>query len=265
MEIVLNVRGLNVYYDSYGTKHMALDNISFDLYRGEVLGIVGESGAGKSTVGKAIMRLVDPPNISEGEIIYGNRNILTMSDFRVNSFRWRKISMIFQASMNSLDPVSLIEHNFISVMRDKIGIRDRKAMLSKTDKLLEEVGLDPSVRKRFPHELSGGMKQRVMVALALSADPEIVIADEPTTALDVVTEYRVLALLRKIIRKEGKSMIYISHDLPSVIFMADRLLIMEKGKIVEEGNVKDLINNPKNSYTKLLISETFKGKEVVYD
>lgn len=262
---MLRVRGLNVYYDSYGTKHKALEDISFDLYRGEVLGIVGESGAGKSTVGKAIMRLVDPPNISEGEITYGNRNILTMSDIRVNSIRWKKISMIFQASMNSLDPVSMVERNFISVMRDKIGIRDRKYMLSMTDKLLEDVGLDPSVKKRFPHELSGGMKQRVMVALALCANPEIVIADEPTTALDVVTEYRVLALLRKIIRKEGTSMIYISHDLPSVIFLADRLLIMEKGRIVEDGYVKDLINNPKNNYTRLLISETFKGKEVVYE
>jgi ABC-type dipeptide/oligopeptide/nickel transport system ATPase component len=253
-QVILDARNLSVIYSSYGSEKRAIDSISFKLMKGEILGIVGESGAGKSTIAKAIMGIIDPPSYATGEIIYNNKNIIGMKDYRLNRIRWNKITMIFQASMNSLNPVQSVASNFISVLRDKMNITDKGESERKIDEVLKYVNLPLYVKENFPHELSGGMRQRILIALAMITNPEIVIADEPTTALDIITEFYVLSILKRNLQRSGSSMIYITHDLPSVIFLADRMLVMKDGTIVEQGKINEIINNPKNDYTRKLVS-----------
>ena len=252
-ENIISIKDLNIAYQSYGQTNLVVKDFNMTIKRGEIVSLVGESGAGKSTVGKAIMGLIDPPGTVSGEILFNDKNLVGMSEIRKNKYRWKKISMIFQASLNSLDPTVTIFSDFYSIFKDKLDIKDKKIVNQKIDILLDSVNLSHEIKNSFPHELSGGMKQRIMIAMALSTEPELVIADEPTTALDIVTEYYVLALLKEKIKALGISMLYITHDLPSVIFMADKIVIMEKGSIVESGAVKDVITNPSNSYTKMLV------------
>ncbi|MHB1440648.1 MAG: ABC transporter ATP-binding protein [Cuniculiplasma sp.] len=252
-ENIISIKNLNITYQSYGRTNVAVRDFDMTIKRGEIVSLVGESGAGKSTVGKSIMGLIDPPGKVSGEILFNEKNLVNMSESKKNRYRWKKISMIFQASLNSLNPTGTIFSDFYSVFRDKLDIKDKKIVNQKIDLLLDSVNLFHEIKKSFPHELSGGMKQRIMIALALSTEPELVIADEPTTALDVVTEYYVLSLLKEKIKALGISMLYITHDLPSVIFMADKIVVMEKGVIVEEGKVRDVITNPSNPYTKMLV------------
>jgi ABC-type dipeptide/oligopeptide/nickel transport system ATPase component len=253
-EIVLDVRNLSVIYSSYGVEKKAVDSISFKLRRGEILGIVGESGAGKSTIAKAIMGIIDPPSYATGEVIFNGKNIIGMSEYKLNKIRWNKITMIFQASMNSLNPVESVKSNFMSVLKDKLNINEKGEAEVKIDEVLRYVSLPLYVKDNFPHELSGGMRQRILIALAMITGPEIVIADEPTTALDIITEFYVLSILKKNLQRSGSSMIYITHDLPSVIFLADEMLVMKDGLIVEKGAIKKIINNPQNEYTRKLVS-----------
>ncbi|MCL4334935.1 MAG: ABC transporter ATP-binding protein [Candidatus Thermoplasmatota archaeon] len=251
---VLQVEDLNIYYSTFGKSKRVVEDVSFTLKRGEILGIIGESGAGKSTIGKAIMGLIEPPDRAEGSIIFNGKNILTMDRYLLDRIRWKKISMIFQASMNSLNPVQKIEDDFYSIFRDKMNIRDKRKMEKMTDELLLSVSLPAYVKYRFPHELSGGMRQRTVIALALTTSPDIVIADEPTTALDVITEYFVLSILKERLRQSGSSMIFITHDLMAIMYMANRVLVMEKGRVVESGALEKIINEPENLYTKMLVS-----------
>jgi len=241
-EIVLDVRNLSVIYSSYGVEKKAVDSISFKLRRGEILGIVGESGAGKSTIAKAIMGIIDPPSYATGEVIFNGKNIIGMSEYKLNKIRWNKITMIFQASMNSLNPVESVKSNFMSVLKDKLNINEKGEAEVKIDEVLRYVSLPLYVKDNFPHELSGGMRQRILIA------------DEPTTALDIITEFYVLSILKKNLQRSGSSMIYITHDLPSVIFLADEMLVMKDGLIVEKGAIKKIINNPQNEYTRKLVS-----------
>lgn len=252
-EDILSVRDLSIVYSSYGEEKNAVRNVSFDLRRGEILGIVGESGAGKSTVGKAILGLIEPPSYARGQITFENRNILEMSEYRLNKIRWNKITMIFQASMNSLNPVQSIESNFISVIKDKMKINDKIEWERLIDEALLSVSLPIEVKKKFPHQLSGGMKQRILISLAMITNPQVVIADEPTTALDVITEFYVLSVLKNKIRTSGASMIFITHDLPAIVFMADTLAVMRYGEIIEHGPVSNVLSNPQNDYTKKLV------------
>ncbi len=253
-EVVLDVRNLSVIYSSYGVEKKAVDSISFKLRKGEILGIVGESGAGKSTIAKAIMGIIDPPSYATGEVIFNGKNIIGMSEYKLNKIRWNKITMIFQASMNSLNPVESVKSNFMSVLKDKLDISEKGEAEMKIDEVLRYVSLPLYVKDNFPHELSGGMRQRILIALAMITGPEVVIADEPTTALDIITEFYVLSILKKNLKRSGSSMIYITHDLPSVIFLADEMLVMKNGLIVEKGPIKNIINNPQNEYTKKLVS-----------
>ncbi len=253
-ENVLEVRNLSVFYSSYGAQKKAVNSISFNLKRGEILGIVGESGAGKSTIGKAIMGIIDPPSYATGEIMFGGKNIIGMNNYRLNKIRWNKITMIFQASMNSLNPVQSIRSNFISILRDKMGIYDKSESEKRIDETLANVNLPTGVKDYFPHEMSGGMKQRILISLAMITYPDIVIADEPTTALDVITEYYVLSILKRTLKASGSSMIYITHDLPSVVFTADRMIVMKDGIIVEQGSTEDIVEAPKDEYTRKLVS-----------
>jgi ABC-type dipeptide/oligopeptide/nickel transport system ATPase component len=254
---IMTVNDLSIIYSSYGEKKKAVDKISFDLKRGEILGIVGESGAGKSTIAKAVMGLIEPPSYATGEIIYNGKNLIGMQNYRINRIRWNKITMIFQASMNSLNPVQTVESNFISIMKDKMGITDKSQWNSIIDEMLVSVSLPVDVKKKFPHQLSGGMRQRILISMAMITNPEIVIADEPTTALDVITEFYVLSVLKKRISRSGASMIFITHDLPAIVFMANRLAVMRDGRIVEMGDVSKILSNPENEYTKKLVNSFY--------
>lgn len=253
-EDLISFKDLSVIYSNSRTEKIAVDRANFDVKRGEIVGIVGESGAGKSTIGKAVMGLIEKPSYATGEIMFHGRNILTMSNYRLNKTRWNDITMIFQASMNSLNPIDTVEKNFLSILRDKMNIHDLRKSRDIIDQFLTSVNLLPQVRERYPHELSGGMKQRILIAMAMITNPELVIADEPTTALDIITEYFVLSILKKKIKASHASMIYITHDLPSVVFIADRIIVMNRGRIVEQGEVQKVITDPEDAYTKLLVS-----------
>ncbi len=249
----LSVAGLKVSYLTNKGTIRAVDDISFSIARCESLGIAGESASGKSTLGSALLRALQPPGkIIGGEVTIDGSEIVRMSnaDF-TKIFRWKKIAMIFQGAMNSLDPVY------------KVGQQMREILLqhksnSKFDELiaesLQQVGLDKDVAKMYPHELSGGMKQRVVIAMALILKPDIVIADEPTTALDVLVQAQIINLLKKLKRELGMTFILITHDLGIISEIADKIAIMYAGQFVELGPSHEIYENPKHPYTKALIA-----------
>ena len=250
----LEVKNLSVFYSSYGKQVKAINSISFNLKRGEILGIVGESGAGKSTIGKAMMGIIDPPSYATGEIMFMGKNIIGMNKYRLNKIRWNKITMIFQASMNSLNPVEPVKSNFTSVLKDKMGIHDKNESEKMIDAVLNSVNLPIYVKDFFPHEMSGGMRQRILISLAMITHPEIVIADEPTTALDIITEYYILSILKKTLTATGSSMIYITHDLLSARLLANRIMVLYRGNVVETGEMERILLQPEHPYTQLLWS-----------
>ena len=255
-EKLLEVRHLKTYF--YTTKGIvkAVDDISFTLNKGEVLGIAGESGCGKSTTAYSLIRLVPPPGkIVSGEIIFEGRDILKLSneEFR-REIRWKKISMVFQGAMNALNPVFTVGDQIAEVLMLHKGLTKKEAM-SEVYKLLQMVGIEPKRARSYPHELSGGMKQRVMIAMALALNPPLVIADEPTTALDVVVQAQIMNLLKKLQREQNMSIILITHDLSLIAEIADKVAIMYAGKIVEFGTAEQVFLNPQHPYTKgLLVS-----------
>ncbi len=254
-EVLLDVRGLRTYF--YTTKGIvkAVDNISFKLNRGEVLGIAGESGCGKSTTAYSIIRLVPPPGkIAGGQIIFEGRDVLKMSmeDFR-KQIRWKKISMVFQGAMNALNPVFTVGDQIAEVLMLHKGMTKREAY-AVVYKLLQMVGIDPRRAHSYPHELSGGMKQRVMIAMALALNPPLVIADEPTTALDVVVQAQIMNLLKRLQREHKMSIILITHDLSLIAEIADKVAIMYAGKIVEFGPSDKVYLEPKHPYTRGLLA-----------
>ncbi|ADB86657.1 ABC transporter ATP-binding protein [Saccharolobus islandicus] len=262
-ERLLEVRDLTVnWYTNEGYVN-AVDKVSFELYEGEILGLLGESGAGKSTVGQAILGLIKPPHKIEGEIIYRGKNVLSMEESELTRYRWTSVSMIFQAAMNVLDPVLTIEDNLYQLFKDKGIVKNKKEAKEKILNLLKKVNLQPQVAKLYPYQLSGGMKQRVVIALAIATNPEIIIADEPTTALDLVTQFSILNLLRNlIVNKTIKSIIFISHDLPVHAYISDRIIIMYRGKIIEEGKKEEVIKNPLHPYSKILLSTLKLNREL---
>ncbi len=254
METLLEVKDLKTYF--YTTKGVvkAVDGVSFTLNKGEVMGLAGESGCGKSTTAYSLIRLVPPPGkIVGGKIVFEGKNILELSDeeFR-KKYRWKKISMIFQGAMNALNPVYTIGDQLAEVFMLHQGLTKTEAM-SKVYELLEMVGIDPKRARSYPHELSGGMKQRVMIAMALALNPPLVIADEPTTALDVVVQAQIMNLLKKLQREKNVSIILITHDLSLIAEIADKVAIMYAGKIVEYGTAEQIYLNPQHPYTQALL------------
>lgn len=254
-EKLLEVRHLKTYF--YTTKGIvkAVDDISFTLNKGEVLGIAGESGCGKSTTAYSLIRLVPPPGkIVSGEIIFEGRDILKLSneEFR-REIRWKKISMVFQGAMNALNPVFTVGDQIAEVLMLHKGLTKKEAM-SEVYKFLQMVGIEPKRARSYPHELSGGMKQRVMIAMALALNPPLVIADEPTTALDVVVQAQIMNLLKKLQREQNMSIILITHDLSLIAEIADKVAIMYAGKIVEFGTAEQVFLNPQHPYTKGLLA-----------
>ena len=237
------------YNTSKGLVH-AVEDVSFSLNDGESIGIAGESACGKTTLGLSIIRMILNGKINSGRIIFGGKSILDLSESQFNhEMRWKEISMVFQGAMNSLDPVFSINEQFIQVLKEHnvIGNYDKLIL----DSILS-VNLDKTIMKKFPHELSGGMKQRVVISMALLLKPRLVIADEPTTALDVLIQSQIINLLKEL-KKDGLSLILISHDLAIISEVAEKIGIMYGGRMVEFGKSSDVYKNPKHPYTKALL------------
>lgn len=253
--VVLDVRGLKVYYHTRRGAVKAVDGVSFTLRRGERLALVGESGSGKTTTGLALMGAIRPPGrIEGGEAFLDGDDLLTLPDDEWRQRRLAKIAMIPQGAMNSLNPVVRVRHQIVDGLKDH-GVKDTKeGYEARVDELLRSVELSPRVADAYPHELSGGMKQRVTMAIAISLSPKVIIADEPTSALDVVVQRQVVRTLQEVQEKIGAAAVLIGHDMGLMAQFADRVAIMYGGKLVEIGPVRDLFRDPKHPYTKLLIS-----------
>jgi peptide/nickel transport system ATP-binding protein len=231
----------------------AVDDINFEIYDGESLGIAGESACGKSSLGAALLRVLQPPGkIVDGSIKLNDTDIIKLSDSDFDKkIRWKKISMVFQGAMNTLDPVYTIGNQMREIMEQHSFKGNIQSIITES---LKQVGLDESVTERYPHQLSGGMKQRVVIAMALLLEPEIVIADEPTTALDVLVQAQIMNLLKRLKKEKGMTIILITHDLAIISEIADKIAIMYAGQIVEFGKSSQIYKNPKHPYTQALLS-----------
>jgi len=259
---VLKVRDLRVYYETPKGDVLAVDGIDFDLYEGETLGVVGESGSGKSTAAMGILQLVTPPGrIVDGEVLVEGRNILGMSDEALRAIRWSKLALIPQGAMNSLNPTMRVCDQIKDVIISHEGRRANNGIKERILELLTTVGLPGRVYDLYPHELSGGMKQRVCIAMAIALNPMIIIADESTSALDVVVQRIVAQTLLKVKEALGVSMIMIGHDMGLMAQMVDRIAVMYAGKIVEIAPVRDMFAQPKHPYSQLLIDSVPSLKE----
>jgi len=252
MEEILQVKDLSVRFPLRDSDVLAVRGASFSLKQGQTLGLVGESGCGKSVTAFSILNLVaEPGRIESGEILYRGRDIVSMSDEEVRRIRGKEISMIFQEPMSSLNPVFSVGFQISESIMLHLGLNKKDAK-DRSIELLKLVGI-PNPEKRFnsyPHEFSGGMRQRVMIAIALSVSPSILIADEPTTALDVTIQAQILDLLMKIQEEKKMSLLLITHDLGIVANIADNVAIMYAGEIVEYGETASIFNNPRHPYTR---------------
>jgi peptide/nickel transport system ATP-binding protein len=254
---LLEVKNLKAYYMTGATPVKAVDDVTLTVGRNEILGIVGESGCGKTTFTMAILRLLEPPaRIVSGEVIFDDIDIYQLSPKELRRIRWKRISYIPQGSMNSLNPVLKVKVQ----MEDVIRAHEENINLSKHDlkmrieQLLLNVGLAPQVSQMYPHELSGGMKQRVIISMATALNPEFIIADEPTTGLDVVVQRGILQLLFDIKNKLGASIIIVTHDMAVQAEIAERIVVMYAGRIAEVRKITNFFKNPFHPYSQALIS-----------
>jgi len=253
----LSVKGLSARYNSSKGPVYAVDDVDFELEDGKSIGIAGESACGKSTLGLSIIRMLSGGK-TDGEILFDGESILGMKESDFNEkYRWKKISMVFQGAMNSLDPVFTIKEQFLEILKQHNFDGDIKQVISDA---INSVSLDETVLKKYPHELSGGMKQRVVIAMALLLKPKFVIADEPTTALDVLIQAQIVNLLKKL-KKDGMSIMLITHDLAVLSEISDKIGIMYGGHMVELGSSEEIYKNPKHPYTQGLLESipTLKG------
>ena len=248
---VLEVRDLRVTYRTQGGDVPAVRGVDLDVARGEVLGLAGESGCGKTTIAGAILRLLPKRTKVEGTISLDGENVLEMKAKRLRAVRWTGASIVFQGAMHALNPVQRVGDQIAEaiVMHQQSSEQDA---IVRVGALLEEVGLPPRRLRDYPHELSGGQRQRVMIAMALACGPNLVIADEPTTALDVMVQAQVLALLKNLQRELGLAMLFITHDLSVLVEVSDRLAIMYAGKVVEHGQSRAVFDDPAHPYTRAL-------------
>lgn len=251
---LLVVEDLKTYFYTLRGIVKAVDGVSFTLRRGEVLGIAGESGSGKSTLAWSILGLVPPPGrIVGGRIMIDGMDVTSMSEAELRrKVRWKKVSMVFQGAMNVLTPVYTVGRQIEEVLQIHRGVGRHEAR-QRVYELLESVGLHRSIADRYPHELSGGQKQRVVIAMALALEPDIVIADEPTTALDVVVQAQILNLLKKLAWEKNLSIILITHDLSVIAELAETVMIMYGGKIAEYGPSDAVFTKPQHPYTQALL------------
>ncbi|ANB55580.1 hypothetical protein GFC29_3633 [Anoxybacillus sp. B7M1] len=252
MEKLLEVKNLEVSFQTYGGEVQAVRGVSFHLNRGETLAIVGESGSGKSVTSQTIMRLIPTPpgRIKNGQILFDGEDLVKKTDKEMEAIRGKDIGMIFQDPMTSLNPTMKVGHQIMEVLTKHLKM-DKSAAKERAIELLRLVGI-PMPEKRvtqYPHEFSGGMRQRAMIAVALASNPKLLIADEPTTALDVTIQAQILELMKELQKKTNTSIIFITHDLGVVANVADRVAVMYAGKIVEMGTVDEVFYDPKHPYT----------------
>jgi peptide/nickel transport system ATP-binding protein len=250
--MVLDIKNLSTHYHSRRGTIKAVDRVSLKIEEKEFVGIVGESGCGKSTLAFSIMRLISPPGeIVEGEILFRGRDLLKLSEEEMRRVRGKEIGMVFQDPMTSLDPLEKIGDQIIETIQMHEEV-DKRSALEKAEELLESVGLPRNRVNYYPHQLSGGQRQRVMIALAIALNPTLLIADEPTTALDVIVQEKIMNILKGM-TSEGRSIILITHDFSLASEKSDRIVIMYAGWIVEMGESSKLVNEPLHPYTKGLL------------
>jgi peptide/nickel transport system ATP-binding protein len=258
-EPVLEARSVSITY-AVQPPVEAVRDVSLTLHRGEILGLAGESGCGKTTLAYGLTRLLKAPAVmTAGEVVLHDRSgedidIVALGGDQLRRFRWDKVSMVFQGSMNSLNPVMNVRkqlHDVLTTHRPGMGRRERD---ERAAELLRLVGVDPARMSSFPHQLSGGMRQRVMIAMALALDPQVMIMDEPTTALDVVVQRGIIREIMRLRERLGFAVVFITHDLPLLIEISDRIAVMLEGRIVEEGTAEEIYRTPKSPYTRKLLS-----------
>ncbi|MEM3041417.1 MAG: ABC transporter ATP-binding protein, partial [Nitrososphaerota archaeon] len=251
---LLTVKDLRVYYKSILGDYKAVDGVSFTVNPREVFGIAGESGCGKSTLVEGILKLVKPPGyIKSGQVVYKGKDLLSIEDEELRKLRWREFALIPQGSMNSLNPVLTVEEQMIDAVIEHSNY-DKKEARKLAVEALQSVGLPIATLKMYPHELSGGMKQRAIIAMSTLLKPSLVVADEPVTALDVVVQKGVLQAIARLREAYNITVIFVSHDMAAHAQIVDRLAVMYAGKIVEMGDVNDVFLDPLHPYSKLLIS-----------
>jgi peptide/nickel transport system ATP-binding protein len=252
---LLSIRDLHIEYATDGPAVRAVDGVSFDIAPGEVFGLAGESGSGKSTVAHGILRLLQPPAvITGGQVSFKGRDLFSLSDHELSQFRWSEISMVMQSAMNALNPVIRVGDQITDAIKAHDPKRSKGDCRKRGIELFKIVGIDPERIDSYPHELSGGMRQRAMIAMALALDPPMMIMDEPTTALDVVVQKEIMQEIEDLKAKLGFSILFITHDLSLLVEFSDRIAIMYAGKIVELAPAKMLFDNPLHPYTQGLMT-----------
>ncbi|WP_273726243.1 ABC transporter ATP-binding protein [Brucella gallinifaecis] len=265
---LLSVRDLSVAFRQNGEERISVDHVSFDIAEGETIALVGESGSGKSVSALSILKLLPYPAATHpsGEVLFNGKDLMKASEPELRRVRGNDVTMIFQEPMTSLNPLHTVERQIGEILKMHQGMSDQAAR-KRTLELLEEVGIrEPEKRlQSFPHQLSGGQRQRVMIAMALANKPKLLIADEPTTALDVTVQAQILQLLAELKTSQNMSMLFITHDLGIVRKIADRVCVMSKGKIVETGPTKEIFDNPQHEYTKHLLAAEPKGEPPLAD
>jgi peptide/nickel transport system ATP-binding protein len=254
---VLEVRDLVMHYRTKHGDVSAVDGVSFVLHQGEALGLVGESGCGKTSVALSLLGLLpDNAVIKSGHIMLDGKDLAPLTESGWRKHRWFDISMVFQGAMNSWNPVYRVGDQIHEALRTHYPGISRRESYKRIEELFEMVGLPPRMMERYPHEFSGGMRQRAVIAMALSCNPKVIIADEPTTALDVIVQDRILKQLKKIQQELGMSIIYISHDIAVIAEVSDRIGVMYAGKLVELGSTEEVFARPRHPYSWLLLSST---------
>ncbi len=253
---VLEVQGLTTVFNTRKGETHAVNGVDFELAAGELLGVVGESGSGKSVTMMSLLRLLPAPpaEIRAGTVSFGGRDLLALSEKELRKLRGRDIGFVFQDPMTSLNPVFTVGFQIMEPLRKHMGM-DKRAARKRAQELLELVGISDAARRLddYPHQFSGGMRQRVMIAVALACDPKVLIADEPTTALDVTIQAQILDLMKDLQQRLGMAVIWITHDLGVIAGIADRVMVMYGGQVVEHAPVKELFRNPQHPYTEALL------------
>ncbi|MCC5983444.1 MAG: ABC transporter ATP-binding protein [Rhodobacteraceae bacterium] len=249
MEPLLSIRDLSIAYRVGTSEMLAVENASFDVPRGAIVGLVGESGCGKTTLARSLTRiLADNARIAGGQAVFDGQDIMALSERRMNALRWREIAFIPQSAMNSLDPVYTVGSQLAEVLCRR-GNLSRRAARRRSEELFEWVGIEAGRLGDYPHQFSGGMRQRVAIALALALDPKLIIADEPVTALDVIVQRQILDQLRELQTRLGISVILVTHDISVVAYVCDRVVVMYAGHVAEAGPMAATLTRPAHPYT----------------
>lgn len=254
MSALLEVQDLSVHYVVPGKRVRAVDHVTFSIQPGEIMGLAGESGCGKSTTAHAVLRILRPPaRIAGGRVLFKGQDLVPLTVEELRQFRWRHISLVFQSAMNALNPVLNVGEQFVDMMQAHEPIEEEEALKNAGD-LLELVGIDRQRVNAYPHELSGGMRQRVVIAMALALKPELIVMDEPTTALDVVVQRQILQEISKLQKELQFAVLFITHDLSLLVEFSNRIAVMYAGEVVESAPSRTMFEQPSHPYTVGLMS-----------